>query len=121
MQNTNAGLTTLTRQVVLATLMAGIAVVFILIEREPGWQPFLVSGLLAIIFLFTSLSRWRNSEWLGLLALTVLVLTTLWDRKKPTAAVIGVVLVMLNALRMHPNSQAVEESNVREWPEEEGK
>ena len=119
MQDTNISQTALTEQVVLATLMAGISLVFILVDRDPGWQPFLASGVLAVIFLLTSLSMWAGSGWLGLLALTVLLLTTLWDHDKPAAVVIGVALIMLNALRTSPLLQNKDEDAVHEQPEGE--
>ena len=119
MQDTNISQTALTEQVVLATLMAGISLIFIPVGRDPGWQSFLASGVLAVIFLLTSLSMWAGSGWLGLLALTVLLLTTLWDHDKPAAAIIGVGLVMLNALRTSSPLHVNDEDAVHEQPEGE--
>lgn len=90
--------TRLAHRVVMATIMIGIALVFILSGREPGWQPFAVSGLLALSFLITALAFPDNSQWVGLLALAVLLMAMFWDRDKPLAAIIGIALTMLNAL-----------------------
>lgn len=89
--------TRLAQRVVLATVMIGISLSFILIGREPGWQPFAVSGLLAISFLLAAFTLPASSQWIGMLALTVLLMAMFWDRDKPLAAVIGVVLTFLNA------------------------
>jgi len=77
--------------------MVGIALAFILSGREPGWQPFAVSGLLAISFLITAFAFPESSQWVGMLALAVLLMAMFWDRDKPLTAVMGVLLTLLNA------------------------
>ena len=118
MQNTDTNLPNLTRRTVLATVMVGIALTFILIEKEPGWQPFLAGGLLAIGFLLASLAVWASSEWLELLALAVLLLAMLWDREKPMGAVVGIALVTLNILQTHGNILAATEGESLDQSEE---
>lgn len=90
--------TRLAQRVVMATIMIGIALVFILSGREPGWQPFAISGLLALSFLITAFAFPNNSQWVGLLAFAVLLLAMFWERGKPLAAVTGIALTLLNAL-----------------------
>jgi membrane-bound ClpP family serine protease len=89
--------TRLAQRVVMATIMIGIALVFILSGREPGWQPFAVSGLLALSFLITAFVFPSNSQWVGLLALAVLLMAMFWERDKPMAAITGIALTILNA------------------------
>jgi Na+/proline symporter len=88
----------LTQRVVVAIAMIGIALVFILSGREPGWQPFAISGLLAISFLITAFAMPDSSQWIGILALIVLMMTMFWERGRPLAALSGVILAFLNAL-----------------------
>jgi hypothetical protein len=90
--------TRLTQRVVMATIMIGIALVYILSGREPGWQPFAVSGLLALSFLITAFAFPGSSQWVGLLAFAVLLMVMFWDRGNPLAAIIGIALAILNAL-----------------------
>lgn len=90
--------TRLAQRVVVATVMIGIALVYILSGRDPGWQPFAVSGLLALSFLITALVFPNNSQWVGMLALAVLLMAMFWEKGKPLAAIIGVALTILNAL-----------------------
>jgi hypothetical protein len=87
--------------------MIGIAIVFILSGREPGWQPFAVSGLLALSFLITAFLFPDDSQWVGFLAMAVLLMTMFWQRDNPLAALIGVVLTILNALSARRNDAAV--------------
>lgn len=89
--------TRLAQRVVLATVMMGIALVFILTEREPGWQPFAVGGLLAVSFLITAFAFPDSSQWIGMLALAVLLMAIFWERDRPLAAVMGTVITFLNA------------------------
>jgi hypothetical protein len=96
----------LAQRVVWATTMFGIAIVFILSGREPGWQPFAVSGLLALSFLITAFLFPDNSQWVGFLALAVLLMTMFWQRDNPMAAFIGVILTILNALSARRNGVA---------------
>ena len=90
--------TRLAQRVVWATLMIGIALIFILSGREPGWQPFAISGLLALSFLITAFAFPNSSQWVGMLAMAVLLMTMFWERDKPLSAITGVVLTFLNAL-----------------------
>ncbi len=90
--------TRLAQRVVMATVMIGIAVVFILSGREPGWQPFAVSGLLALSFLISAFLLPDSSTWIGLLAFAVLLMAMFWDKDNPLAALIGIALTILNAV-----------------------
>jgi len=90
--------TRLAQRVVMATVMIGIAVVFILSGREPGWQPFAVSGLLAVSFLISAFLLPNSSTWIGLLAFAVLLMVMFWDKNNPLAALIGIALTILNAV-----------------------
>ncbi len=90
--------TRLAQRVVMATVMLGIALVFILSGREPGWQPFAVSGLLALSFLISAFILPDGSQWIGLLAFAVLLIAMFWDRGNPLAAIVGIALTILNAL-----------------------
>ncbi len=89
----------LIRRVTVACLTIGAALAFILIQRDPGWQPFLVAGLIAFVSLMLSVSTLRGSEVLGYLALAVLVLSMLWNPDKPWAALVGLSLLVLQALK----------------------
>jgi hypothetical protein len=88
----------LAQRVVMATIMIGIALVFILSGREPGWQPFAISGLLALSFMITAFAFPGSSQWVWLLAFAVLMMVMFWDRDKPLAAIVGIALTILNAL-----------------------
>jgi hypothetical protein len=106
--------TTLTRQVVISALIAGIALAFVLFGQPPGWQPFAVSGLLAGACLITTLSLWRGSGWLGLLALSVLLLSMFWERERPLSGSVGLVLAALSALKSYQRGQTAEDSNTQD-------
>lgn len=89
----------LIRRVIVSTLLMGAALAFILVQRAPGWEPFLVTGLVALGSLLLSISGIRGSEPLGFIALAMLVLTMLWDPMKPWAALLGLFLMVLQALK----------------------
>ena len=99
---------TLTKYVVVSALMIGVALAFVLFERPPGWQPFAVSGLLAGACLIATLSMWRGSGWLGLLALSVLLLSMFWERERPLSGSVGLVLTALSALKSYQRGQVTE-------------
>lgn len=101
----------LAQRVVFATVMIGIALTFILSGREPGWQPFAVSGLLAISFLITAFTLPDSSQWVGILALAVLLMSMFWERDKPLAAVVGTALAFLNALSARQSAMFTATSN----------
>jgi hypothetical protein len=106
-----ASSTTLTRQVIVSALLAGIALVFILFGQPPGWQPFAVSGILAGACLITALSMWRGSRWLGLLALSVLLLSMFWERERPLTGSVGLVLAVLSTLKSYQSGQSAGAGN----------
>jgi hypothetical protein len=82
----------------MATIMIGIALVFILSGREPGWQPYAISGLLGLSFLIAAFAFPNSSQWVGMLAFAVLLIAMFWDRDKPLAAITGIILTTLNVL-----------------------
>jgi ABC-type Fe3+-siderophore transport system permease subunit len=88
----------LAQHAVLAVSMIGVALVFILNGRDPGWQPFLASVILALGFLIVTLLAWKRREWLAVLALAVLLLSVFWDRERPFDVVFGVVIVVISVL-----------------------
>ncbi len=112
--------TRLAQRVVMATIMIGIALIFILSGREPGWQPFAVSGLLALSFLITAFVFPNSSRWVGLLALTVLLMAMFWERDKPLAAITGLVLTFLNALSARQGALLTEDNENKPIDESSG-
>lgn len=78
-------------------MMVGVAVVFILIDRDPGWRAYLISGGVALLFLGASLAMWHRSNWLGVLALAVLYTAMLWDEARPASGIIGALLAFFSA------------------------
>ncbi len=89
------------QQVVLATSLVGAAVVFTLLERPPGWQAYLASGLLALAFLVAALTSWRWSIRLGVLALAALLIAMFWELDRPVSLATGFVLAGLSAWRAY--------------------
>jgi membrane glycosyltransferase len=89
----------LIRRVIVSTMIMGAALAFILIQRAPGWEPFLITGLAALLSLLLTISGIRGSEPLAFIALAMLVLTMLWDPAKPWGALVGFFLLVLQALK----------------------
>jgi hypothetical protein len=89
----------LIRRALVSTLVAGVALAFVLFQRDPGWQPFVAAGLLALASMLLTVAMLPGSDPVGYLALVVLLLGMLWEPGRPWSAVVGVVLVFLNALK----------------------
>lgn len=89
----------LIRRVLTSLLIIGAALAFILIGRRPGWQPYLAVAILSFISLVLSISGLRGSEPFGYLAMAILVLAMFWDPEHPWAALVGLFLLVLNALK----------------------
>jgi hypothetical protein len=104
----------LAQRVMLASVMSGIALAFIISKHEPGWQPFVVSGTLSLLFLLLAITRPQLSRWVGSLALAALLIGMLWDKDKPLTAIVGLVLAFLNAVGSNSNhsQDSSEESNL---------
>jgi len=100
------------QQVVLATMMVGGAVVFILIGRDPGWQAYLISGGVAVLFLAASLAMWRRSNWVGVLALAVLYIAMLWDDARPASGIVGALLAFLSAWMTYSQIRNPDPANI---------
>src|SRR5688500_7894225 len=91
---------TLMRRTIMVALLLGIGLVYFLIGRSPGWQPFImVSGLAAFSLIYTALSL-RGNGWIILFTFTVLLLAIFWKPGEPWSALIGAVLVIINAFRL---------------------
>ncbi len=90
---------TAVRRVVISTLLAGVALVFILTNRAPGWEPFIAGGVLAVASLLLSLAALQISDLISFFALCVVVLAMFWEPGRPWAALVGLVLMLLNALK----------------------
>jgi hypothetical protein len=110
MNTTNTSDPLFARRAILAVLMAGVALVFILSGHEPGWQPFAITGLVAIGYLIASLTIPQGSHWLGILTLATLIIAISWERDKPLAAIVGVVLAMLSAMIAHKGDPLSQDS-----------
>lgn len=93
-------------------MLAGAAVVFTLLERTPGWQAYLASGLLALAFHVAALSNSRWSIRLGVLALAALLIVMFWDQQKPASLAAGFVLAGLSAWRAYRRLRDGEEPSV---------
>ncbi len=89
----------LIHRVVVATLVGGIALAFVLLQREPGWQPFATAGVLAWVSLLLALAPIPGSDPLGYLALAILMLGMFWEPGRPWSAITGVILTLLSALK----------------------
>lgn len=101
MNTTNVSDPLFARRAILAVLMAGVALIFILNGHEPGWQPFAIIGLVAIGYLVAALTIPQGSHWLGILTLAALIIAMNWERDRPLTAIVGLVLAMLSMLIAH--------------------
>lgn len=99
----------LPQPVVLAIVIGGVALTYLLSGREPGWQPFLASLVLAGVYLLAALVPWRINQWLGVLAMAVLMLAILWDEEKPAAIAAGVIITILNVMASPGKSDEVDD------------
>lgn len=91
---------TLMRRTILAALLLGVGLIYFLIGRSPGWQPFVtVSGLAAFSLIYTVLSL-RGNGWIILFTFIVLLLAIFWKPGEPWSAVLGAVLVLINAFKL---------------------
>jgi peptidoglycan/LPS O-acetylase OafA/YrhL len=93
------------QQVVLSVLLTGVAIAYVLLGHEPGWQAYVISGVLAVGFLIASLAMWRGSNWLGLMALAALLLAMFWKEGRPLNAVVGLVLAILSGIMTFSRSR----------------
>jgi hypothetical protein len=84
------------QQVVLSTLLVGVAMTYFVIGRDP-WKAFVISGGVSIVFLAASLAMWKRSNWVGVLSLTVLFVAMFWDEARPASGIAGAILAMLSA------------------------
>jgi hypothetical protein len=110
----------LIRRVLVSALVAGIALAFVLFQRDPGWQPFVAAGTLALASMFLAVSMIPGSDPVGYLALVVLLLGMFWEPGRPWSAVVGVVLVFLNALKNARIERIEGEQSVAPEPSEPG-
>lgn len=93
------------QHVVLSTLLAGIAIAYILLGRHPGWQAYVVSGVVAIFFLVSTLADWRRSSLIGSLALSVLLVAMFWKQDRPYNILVGIGLALLSLLRAQSHAK----------------
>jgi hypothetical protein len=91
-------------------MMVGVAVVFILIGRDPGWRAYVISGGVALLFLAASLAMWRRSNWVGVLALAVLYMAMLWDEARPASGIAGAILAFFSAWMAYSQARNPEKS-----------
>jgi hypothetical protein len=109
------------QQVVLATSMAGVAIVFILTGRPPGWLAYLFSGLVSVLFLVAAALKIRGSNLLGLAALMVLLVMMFWKDGSPASLVTGIVLALGAVLAARARrKQAADSTGDAPLPEPEG-
>jgi cell division protein FtsW (lipid II flippase) len=94
------------RQTVLACLLAGAAIVFILLGRAPGWEIYLTVVFLAVAFLAGALFRWSISDWIGLAALAVLLMGMIYQRDRPASVFTALALIALSAYRLYGQTAA---------------
>jgi hypothetical protein len=91
----------LVRRGVLGALMVGLALVFIMQDREPGPTLYLVSGGLAFIFLVSAFTKWRRTGWLGILAYVSLASGMLTSGNGLLGTLTGLFLAALTALQRY--------------------
>ena len=107
------------QQVVLATLMVGVAVVYFVVGRNP-WKAFVFSGVVSILFLAASLAMWKRSNWVGVLSLAVLFIAMFWDEARPASGILGALLAFLSAWMTYSQEKNPEpETESREEPQGE--
>src|SRR5688572_33059375 len=91
---------TVMRRTIMGALLLGIGLTYFLIGRSPGWQPFLlVVGLSAFSLIYTALSL-RGNGWIIMFTFMVLLLAIFWKPNEPWSALIGAVLVLINAFKL---------------------
>jgi hypothetical protein len=93
-------------------MMVGVAIVFILIDRDPGWRAYLISGGVALLFLGASLAMWHRSNWLGVAALAVLYIAMLWDDARPASGIAGAILAFLSACMTYSQERNPDPTNL---------
>ncbi len=93
-------------------MMVGVAIVFILIGRDPGWRAYVISGSVAILFLAASLAMWKRSNWLGVLSLAVLYIAMLWDDARPASGILGAILAFFSAWMTYSQIQNPDPTNI---------
>src|SRR5262245_25418678 len=93
------------RRTVVAALLLGAALAFLLTGRSPGWQPFALVTVVSLISLLFIYFSGRGSDLMGFFALAILLLAMFWEPGRPWAALTGTVLVLLNAFSDGRNQQ----------------
>ena len=93
------------QHVVLSMLLAGIAIAYILLGRQPGWQAYLVSGIIALFFLVSTLADWRRSSLVGSFALSVLLVAMFWKHDRPYNILVGIGLAVLSLIRARSHAK----------------
>ena len=91
----------LVRRGVLGAVMVGLALVFIVQEREPGPTLYLIGGGLAFVFLVTAFTKWQRTGWLGILAYATLASGMLTSGNGLLGALTGLFLAALTALQRY--------------------
>lgn len=119
MANKSTPTSLMINRAIIGTVMAGVALVYLVSGQPPGWPTFVIIGVLIVIFILASLAMWRGSGWLGLIVFTLLVAIIFYGKEGIVGIGIAVFLVALSMMQAQKQHVMEEEEEILENDVEE--
>ena len=104
----------MTGHVVIGAVMAGVALVFLVLGRPPGRLAFIVVGVLIVAFVAASLAMWRGSGWMGSVVFTILLVIVFYGKEGIAGIGVAALLVALSMMRAERRRLSEEEETAHD-------